>query len=27
MTAADAEERLTHRPSLAARLMAPLLGH
>jgi glycine/D-amino acid oxidase-like deaminating enzyme len=27
MNAADAEERLTGRPSLAARLMAPLLGH
>ncbi|GLY16229.1 FAD-dependent oxidoreductase [Kineosporia sp. NBRC 101677] len=27
MTAADAEERLTSRPSVAARLMAPLLGH
>ena len=27
MTAADAEERLTGRPSVAARLMAPLLGH
>ena len=27
MTAADAEERITHRPSLAARLMAPLVGH
>nr|WP_269329660.1 FAD-binding oxidoreductase [Kineosporia babensis] len=27
MTAADAEERLTSRPSVAARLMSPLLGH
>ena len=27
MTAADAEERLTGRPSLVARAMAPLLGH
>lgn len=27
MRAADAEERLTGRPSLAARLMAPLTGH
>jgi glycine/D-amino acid oxidase-like deaminating enzyme len=27
MTAADAEERLTGRPSVAARLMAPFLGH
>ncbi len=27
MTAADAEERFTSRPSVAARLMAPLLGH
>lgn len=27
MTAADAEERLTTRPSLTARLLAPLLGH
>ena len=27
MTLADAEERLTGRPSLAARLMAPLVGH
>jgi glycine/D-amino acid oxidase-like deaminating enzyme len=27
MTAADAEERLTGRPSLTARAMAPLLGH
>jgi len=27
MTAADAEERLTARPSVAARLMSPLLGH
>ncbi len=27
MTAADAEERLTRRPSLAARALAPLLGH
>ncbi len=27
MTAADAEERLTGRPSLAARALAPLLGH
>jgi glycine/D-amino acid oxidase-like deaminating enzyme len=27
MTAADAEERLTGRPSLAARLMSPFLGH
>jgi glycine/D-amino acid oxidase-like deaminating enzyme len=27
MTAADGEERLTGRPSVAARLMAPLLGH
>ena len=27
MTAADAEERLTRRPSLAARLMGPLVGH
>ncbi|HVN11762.1 MAG TPA: hypothetical protein VMT69_06695, partial [Kineosporiaceae bacterium] len=27
MTAADAEERLTGRPSLAAAAMAPLLGH
>jgi len=26
MTAADAEERLTRRPSLIARAMAPLLG-
>jgi glycine/D-amino acid oxidase-like deaminating enzyme len=27
MTIADAEERITHRPSLAARLMGPLTGH
>jgi len=27
MTAADGEERLTGRPSAAARLLAPLLGH
>ena len=27
MSTADAEERLTGRPSLTARLMAPLLGH
>lgn len=27
MTFADAEERLTGRPSVAARLMGPLLGH
>jgi glycine/D-amino acid oxidase-like deaminating enzyme len=27
MTAADAEERVTSRPSLTARLLAPLLGH
>jgi len=27
MTAADTEERLTRRASLAARLMAPFLGH
>ncbi|HYJ74173.1 MAG TPA: FAD-binding oxidoreductase [Kineosporiaceae bacterium] len=27
MTAADAEERLTGRPSLTARALAPLLGH
>jgi glycine/D-amino acid oxidase-like deaminating enzyme len=27
MTVADAEERLTGRPSVAARLMAPLTGH
>lgn len=27
MTIADAEEAATHRPSLAARLMAPLVGH
>ncbi len=27
MTAADAEEKLTRRPSLVARAMAPLLGH
>jgi glycine/D-amino acid oxidase-like deaminating enzyme len=27
MTAADAEEGLTRRPSLAARALAPLLGH
>jgi len=27
MTIADAEERLTKRPSLAARLMGPLTGH
>lgn len=27
MTAADAEERVTGRPSLVARAMAPLLGH
>lgn len=27
MTAADLEERITKRPSLAARLLAPLLGH
>ena len=27
MTAADAEERLTHRPSVTARLMAPFIGH
>jgi glycine/D-amino acid oxidase-like deaminating enzyme len=27
MTAADGEERLTGRPSLAARVLAPLLGH
>jgi glycine/D-amino acid oxidase-like deaminating enzyme len=26
MTLADAEEHVTHRPSVAARLMAPLLG-
>ena len=27
MTAADVEERLTGRPSLAARALAPMLGH
>jgi glycine/D-amino acid oxidase-like deaminating enzyme len=27
MTAADGEERLTGRPSVAARVLAPLLGH
>jgi hypothetical protein len=27
MTAADAEERLTRRPSVAARALGPLLGH
>ena len=27
MTAADAEERLTRRPSLAAKALAPFLGH
>ena len=27
MTAADAEERATGRPSLVARMMAPLIGH
>jgi glycine/D-amino acid oxidase-like deaminating enzyme len=27
MTVADTEERLTHRSSLAARVMAPFLGH
>ncbi len=27
MTLADAEERMTGRPSLAARVMAPLVGH
>ncbi|TBN58492.1 FAD-dependent oxidoreductase [Glaciihabitans arcticus] len=27
MTVADAEERVTRRPSVAARLMAPLVGH
>ena len=27
MRLADAEERLTRRPSLAARLMAPMIGH
>ena len=27
MTVADAEERLTRRPSIAARVLAPLLGH
>jgi glycine/D-amino acid oxidase-like deaminating enzyme len=27
MTVADAEERVTRRPSLAARLMGPLVGH
>ena len=27
MTMADAEEKLTHRPSLSAKLMAPLTGH
>ena len=27
MTAADAEERVTRRPSLVARLMGPLVGH
>jgi glycine/D-amino acid oxidase-like deaminating enzyme len=27
MTLADAEEQLTHKPSLAARLMGPLTGH
>jgi glycine/D-amino acid oxidase-like deaminating enzyme len=27
MTAADAEERLTGRPSVAARLMSPFIGH
>jgi glycine/D-amino acid oxidase-like deaminating enzyme len=27
MTAADGEERLTRRPSVAARVLAPLLGH
>lgn len=27
MTLADAEERVTGRPSIAARLMAPLVGH
>jgi hypothetical protein len=27
MTVADAEERITKRPSLAAKLMGPLVGH
>lgn len=27
MTIADLEERITHRPSLAARIMGPLVGH
>ena len=27
MTIADAEERVTHRPSVAAKLMGPLTGH
>lgn len=27
MSVADAEERVTHRPSLAARVMGPLVGH
>jgi hypothetical protein len=27
MTIADAEEKITQRPSLAARLMGPLTGH
>jgi hypothetical protein len=27
MTAADGEEQLTGRPSVAARLLAPMLGH
>jgi glycine/D-amino acid oxidase-like deaminating enzyme len=27
MTAADAEERLTRRPSVAARALAPMIGH
>ncbi|MEP6477752.1 MAG: FAD-binding oxidoreductase [Rhodoglobus sp.] len=27
MTIADAEERVTHRPSIAARIMGPLTGH
>jgi hypothetical protein len=27
MAAADTEERLTGRPSLTARTLAPLLGH
>jgi len=27
MTVADTEERITKRPSLAAKLMGPLVGH